>query len=115
MNVNELEQTLQSMGIAQEEINEVLIAQDQQNEDMPLIQPGNVLTVYFFNKVQRYWHRVGMEATPCYLDIAMIEARARKISWYRQLSNEASELLWEGMDILEHAFLATYNTMKARQ
>ncbi|WP_085299250.1 hypothetical protein [Cognaticolwellia mytili] len=115
MGDNEFIETLRHMKVDESEIKEIIAQQQRDNEqhDEALeIQPGNALIVHLFFIVAKYWERVGMEATPLYLDPVKVEARASKLAWYKQLDDEALELLWNGLDIMEMACSKVWSTQR---
>ena len=119
MGLSTLIETLRENKVDESEIQEIIAAQqgmNQRAEDangLPEIQPANVLTVELFLRVYKYWHRVGMDATPMHLDPSWVETRAKKLAWYKKLSDNALERLWEGLDIMENECLAVFREQRA--
>lgn len=111
-----LGETFRNMNISDEEVKEVLAAQeangsnayDSANE-MPEIQPGNLAIVELFFTVGKYWERAGMEAIQLCLDPVKVETRANKLVWYKRLDDPTQELLWYGLDIMENACLSAWS------
>jgi len=114
-----LGETFRGMQVSEEEIKEVLAAQEANGSNavesaskMPEVQPGNLAIVELFFAVGKYWERAGMEATRLCLDPLKVEARASKLRWYKSLDDEAIELIWQGLDIMESACLTTWSEHK---
>jgi len=108
-------QTLKNIGASAAEISQAVTAQypqQQDNEQIPDIQPANYLIVELFFSVAKYFERVGMEATPVCLDPLKVETRASKIAWYKKLDEKSMETLWYGLDVMESECLQAWSQQR---
>jgi len=108
--------TLESMGVSSDDIAQAIKVQfplsDEDQDKFPEIQPANVIIVQLFFLVAKYWERIGMEAIAVCLDPIKVESRASKLRWYKQLDDDALELIWDGLDVMETACLQAWHKQR---